>query len=177
MPHIGFALQTSSIKKIRRREQGGCRCIIAGPGSHSVVANRAQMCTADHAIPRYSDRGWTRRKNRTADCQEENNRTMDCHSHESKFESALPSGYSCCRKPRHIWERFAKEVIPVTANRGTLDSGLPRAYSCCGKTAVLEHGLSQQTETQYQPLYIDSPLYVSCYIIYFRRATWQSLTL
>jgi hypothetical protein len=43
----------SGIKKIRRREQGGCRCKMAGTGFHSVVANRAQMCTADSGIPQY----------------------------------------------------------------------------------------------------------------------------
>jgi hypothetical protein len=45
---------------------------MAGTGFHSVVAIRAQMCTAD--------------------CHEENNRAADCHSQESEFESTIAKG-------------------------------------------------------------------------------------
>jgi hypothetical protein len=68
-------------KKIRCREQGDCHCKMAGTGFPSVMANRPQMCTAD--------------------CHEENNRTADFHRQESKFESGLTSGSSCCGKPRY----------------------------------------------------------------------------
>jgi hypothetical protein len=81
---------------------------------HSDVANRAQMCTTEHGIPRHLNRGLPQRKkenNCTSDCHEENYRITDCHSQVSKFESVLPRGYSCCGKLRYTWERFAKGLF------------------------------------------------------------------
>jgi hypothetical protein len=69
-----------------------------------------------------------------------------------------------------------QEVIPFVANRATLESGLPRVFSIpvvanrgigarfakglflSWQIAALERGLPQQSEIQYQPFYIDSPL-------------------
>jgi hypothetical protein len=142
-PRIGFTLVKSRIKTKRRREQGVCRCKMADTGFHSVVANHAQMCTADCGKLRYLDH----------DCQEENIRTTDRHSQDSKFESGLPRGYFCCGKPRYLWERFAK--------------GLFLSW----QTAVFERGMPQMTEFQYLPFYIgSSPL---CCVINFCRATFQ----
>jgi hypothetical protein len=88
-PRKGFILVKSRMKKIRRCEQGYCRCKMPGTtGFYSVVANRAQMCSAA--------------------CQEENNLAADCHSLESKFESGLPRGYSSCGNPRYTWERLSR---------------------------------------------------------------------
>jgi hypothetical protein len=74
---------------------------MAGTGLHSVVANSAQMCTADCHTE----------NNLTAECHEENNPTADCHSQESKFENCLPRGYSCCGKPGYTLEWFAKGLL------------------------------------------------------------------
>jgi hypothetical protein len=78
---------------------------MAGTGFHSVVANRAQMCTADHSGPLKN------KKNRTGDYHKGYNFTADCHSQESKFENRLPRGYSCCGKPQYTGEQFAKGLF------------------------------------------------------------------
>jgi hypothetical protein len=117
-PCIGFTLEKSHIKNIRRREKGDCRCKMTGTRFHSVVTNRAQMCTAD----------WYK----------ENNLTGECHSQESNFVSRLPRDYSCCGILRYTCERFAKRLF------------------LSWHTTVLEHGLLQKGEIQYQPFYIDS---------------------
>jgi hypothetical protein len=86
----------------------------------------------------------------TVDCQEENIRTADRHSQDSKFESGLPRGYFCCGKPRYLWERFANWLF------------------LSWQTAVFERGMPQTTEFQYLPVYIgSSPL---CCVINFCRA-------
>jgi hypothetical protein len=83
-PHIDFTpVNEVALKKDTVPRTGKLLgwCKMAGTGFHSVVANRAQM--------------------RTAYCHEENNPTPDCHRQESKFESGLPRGYSCCGKLRY----------------------------------------------------------------------------
>jgi hypothetical protein len=56
---------------------------MAGTGFHSVVANRAQMCTAELAYGGIY----------TADCHKENKRTADCHipvvANSDTFDSSL----------------------------------------------------------------------------------------
>jgi hypothetical protein len=107
---------------------------MAGTGFPIVVANRAQMCTADCHEENNLTEDCYEENSRTTDCYKDNNRTADCHSQEYKFESGLPRG-----KPRYTSERFAK--------------GLFLSW----QTAVCERGLPQKSEIQYQPFYIDSP--------------------
>jgi hypothetical protein len=57
---------------------------MAGIGFHSVVANRAQMCTRDHGIPQYLDRGLPRRKLSYRRLSQSR----------IKFDSRLPRGYA-----------------------------------------------------------------------------------
>jgi hypothetical protein len=144
-PRIGFTLVKSRIKTKRRREQGACRCKMAGTGFHSDVASCAQMCTADCGKPRYLDRGLPRRTYSYRGSPQLR----------SKVESGLPRGYFCCGKPQYLWERFAK--------------GLFQSW----QTAVFERGMPQTTEFQYLSFYIgSSPL---CCVINFCRATFQVL--
>jgi hypothetical protein len=88
---------------------------MAGTGFHSVVANRAHLCTAD--------------------CQKENKLTADCLEENNCTRFAM-------KKIIVPWIATVKSLnlrvecqgfIPVMANRGTLESSLPRGYSCLGK--------------------------------------------
>jgi hypothetical protein len=78
------------------------------------------MCTADCYEVNNLTADCYEENNRTADFQEENNLTADCNSQESKFESGMPRGYSCCGKPRCTLKAVCQGVIPVVANRGTI---------------------------------------------------------
>jgi hypothetical protein len=76
----------------------------------------------------------TSRDIKTVDCYKENNRTVDCHSQESKFESGVPRCYSCCGKLRYTWDRFAKRLfLPLQTAVQFSMVHVPRDYSCCGK--------------------------------------------
>jgi hypothetical protein len=116
---IGFTLVKSRIKTKRRRKQGVCRCKMAGTGFHSVVANRAQMCTADCGKPRYLDRGLPRRKysypglpQLRADCQG----VISVVANRGTFESGLPRGYSCLGKPGYLSAECHKRLNSSTCH-------------------------------------------------------------
>jgi hypothetical protein len=74
---------------------------MAGTGFHSFDANRSQMCTADCQEKNNLTADSQEESNRTAECQKEKNHTADCPCLESKFESGLQRGYSCCGNPRY----------------------------------------------------------------------------
>jgi hypothetical protein len=97
----------SLVENERCIKQVDCQCKMANTGFHSVVANRAQMCTADHGIGTTLFKPWIATKKiivlRIARVKSLNLRA-DC-----------------------------QEVIPVVTNRGTLESHLPRGYSRCGE--------------------------------------------
>jgi hypothetical protein len=84
---------------------------MAGTGFHSVEANCTQMCTADCHEENNLTAECHAKNIRTPHCHEANNLIADCHSQESKFESGLPSGYSCCDKLRYTWEWFANGLF------------------------------------------------------------------
>jgi hypothetical protein len=74
------------------------------------------MCSTDHGIPQYSNRGLPRIVTKKIIFN------VDCHNQESKFESRLPRVYSCCCKPQYTWERFAKGLIcAIRARPATTD--------------------------------------------------------
>jgi hypothetical protein len=109
-------LVKSIIKKIRRREQGGCRCKMAGTGFHSVVTNRDQMCTAYNGMSRYSDRGLPRRKKSYRGLPQRKYLYRGLPQSRSLNLSADCQGGIPVVANRGIWARFAtKDWNPVPA--------------------------------------------------------------
>jgi hypothetical protein len=90
-----------------------------GTGFHSVVANRAQMCTAD--------------------CHEENNLTAECHEANNRTSGC---------------QADCQGIIPLVANHVHLravSKGLFLSWQ--NAVPVLERGLPQKSEIQYQTFY------------------------
>jgi hypothetical protein len=79
-PRIRFTLVKSRFKNIRRFKHAVSRCKMVGAGFHSIAKLRAQSFN-----PVLADRGVN-----SADCHNENGRTVDCQNQESEFESGLP---------------------------------------------------------------------------------------
>jgi hypothetical protein len=112
---VGFTRVKSRIKKMQRRQQGTCRCKIAGTGYHSVVANCAQMCTADcHKkviLPLIATKKIIIQRIAT---------------------KTIIVPQIAIVKSLHL-RADSQWAIRVVANRGTLENGLPKGYSCRGK--------------------------------------------
>jgi hypothetical protein len=80
-----FTLFKLRIKNIRRFKQAVSGCKMAGAEFHSIAKFRAQIIN-----PVFTDCGVF-----SAECHNENGRTADCLSQESKFESGLPQVPQC----------------------------------------------------------------------------------
>jgi hypothetical protein len=131
------------MKKIQCSEQGDYRCKMAGAGFHSVVANRAQMCTADCWEENNLTADCHKENVRTKECHKANNSTADCHSQESKFESGLPRGIG-------------------VAICGTLESGLPPGYSCHGKPRYWSAVCHKRVKSSTSHFTLTVPLFAAC---------------
>jgi hypothetical protein len=118
-PRIGFTLLKSRIKTKRRREQGVCRCKMAGTGFHSCGKPRSNVY---HGLRQTAVFRPLIAKKKIfvlriatakilylrADCQG----VISVVANRGTFESGLSRGYSCLGKPRYFPSLLCYKFLP-----------------------------------------------------------------